>query len=248
MKRILTALLAVIMVFSLMACSNSGSSEVQPTSTPAPAVTDAPAVEPTEEPAPAPTEEPAPEVTPEPTETPAATPAPTEAPVATPVPTEAPVATPAPTPAPTPVATPVATPEPTPEPTPAPVEGNGTLADKLCAAFVAEMSASDDMFAVMDKLAQNSAIQFSPAVFEMAEGYLAGFGAEIYGFESAVALAPMIGTIPFVSYVFKVENPQDFAAMLAENVMLNWNICTAADEYKTAIVGNYVFIVMAPFE
>lgn len=238
MKKILTALLAVIMVFSLMACSNSGSSEVQPTPTPAPAVTDAPA--PTEEPAPAPTEEPAPEVTPEPTETPAATPAPTEAPVATPVPTEAPVATPAPTP--------VATPEPTPEPTPAPVEGNGTLADKLCAAFVAEMSATNDMFAVMDKLSQNSAIQFSPAVFEMAEGYLPGFAEEIYGFESAVALAPMIGTIPFVSYVFKVENPQDFAAMLAENVMLNWNICTAADEYKTAIVGNYVFIVMAPFE
>lgn len=245
MKKILTAFLAVIMMFSLMACSNTGSSDVQPT--PAPVVTDTPsgdadtpATKPTEVPTPAPTKVPD-KGEPETQPTPAPSEGEDEPAVET---TPAPVATPVPTPAPTVAPDPVVTPE----PTPAPSVGSGTLADKLCAAFSAEMAASGDMMAVMEALAQNSAIQFSPAVFEMEEGYLAGFSEEIYGFKRCIAMAPMIGTIPFVSYVFEVDNPQDFVSTLSASVMLNWNICTAADEYKTAIVGNYVFIVMAPFE
>ena len=56
----------------------------------------------------------------------------------------------------------------------------------------------------------------------------------------------MIGTIPFIAYIFEVENPKKFAETLEEDAQLNWNICTEADEMKTTIVDNYVFFVMSP--
>ena len=56
----------------------------------------------------------------------------------------------------------------------------------------------------------------------------------------------MIGTIPFVAYIFEVDNPKEFASTLKEQANLRWNICTEADEMQTSIVDNYVFFVMSP--
>jgi len=82
------------------------------------------------------------------------------------------------------------------------------------------------------------------------EGYLTGFGnAEIKGFKEGAMFAPMIGTIPFVGYVFTLENADkasDFIAQLKKNANLRWNICTEADEMITGNVGNKVFFVMSP--
>lgn len=75
--------------------------------------------------------------------------------------------------------------------------------------------------------------------------YIEGFDTEIKGFEEAVVIKPMIGSQPFIAYVFKVSNPSEFEKELQENANLRWNICTSADEYKSSISGNYVFFVMS---
>ena len=56
----------------------------------------------------------------------------------------------------------------------------------------------------------------------------------------------MIGTIPFIAYVFEVDDAESFAKTLEDNAQLNWNICTQADEMKITTVDNYIFFVMAP--
>lgn len=80
--------------------------------------------------------------------------------------------------------------------------------------------------------------------------YLSGFdNYEVKGFTECVMFAPMIGTIPFVGYVFTVGDGVDataFASELEANANLRWNICTAADELATAVEGTKVMFVMAP--
>jgi len=56
----------------------------------------------------------------------------------------------------------------------------------------------------------------------------------------------MIGTIPFVGYVFTVEGDVDaFAAELESLCDLRWNICTEAEEAVVGISGDKVFFVMS---
>ena len=82
------------------------------------------------------------------------------------------------------------------------------------------------------------------------ENLLSGFdNYEVNGFAECVMFAPMIGTIPFVGYVFTVGDGVDaaaFAADLEANANLRWNICVAAEEIATAVEGNQVMFVMAP--
>ena len=60
---------------------------------------------------------------------------------------------------------------------------------------------------------------------------------------------PAIGAIPFIGYVFVLEEGADVNAFLLK---LNnaadprWNICTSADETQSTAVGNKICFVMAP--
>ena len=96
----------------------------------------------------------------------------------------------------------------------------------------------------------NEAILFSGGAMPVEEGFLMGFGeAEITGFEEAVMFAPMIGTIPFVGYVFDTENAESaktLETVLTENANLRWNICTEAEEMVSGTVEDKVFFVMCP--
>lgn len=86
-------------------------------------------------------------------------------------------------------------------------------------------------------------------VQEMQAGYLPGFTEDVDGFETCYTMAPAIGSIPFISYIFTLAEDADvdaFIATLNNLHALNWNICTAADTMRTAVVGNMVFFVMAP--
>ena len=61
--------------------------------------------------------------------------------------------------------------------------------------------------------------------------------------------APMIGTIPFVGYIFVLEEGTDvdgFKSTLETNADPRWNICTEADETIVDSVGNTVFFLMSP--
>ena len=99
-------------------------------------------------------------------------------------------------------------------------------------------------------LIENPAIQFMGGAMPVEEGLLSGFdNTEIKGFKSGAVFMPMIGSIPFIGYVFELENQADipaFISTLKESANLRWNICVTADEMVTGSVGNKVFFVMCP--
>lgn len=122
-----------------------------------------------------------------------------------------------------------------------------TPATILQAQFLATAEKADSLENLANDLVNNDAIEFGPAVMVVEEGYLNGFNDEITGFSEGVMFGPMIGSIPFVGYVFTVDGDVDgFKKQLEEKHDLRWNICTEADEMVCDSVGNKVFFVMAP--
>lgn len=122
-----------------------------------------------------------------------------------------------------------------------------TVAVELSEVFEGAIKKEKNIEKVAKKIAESDVIVPEVQTFDINKGdYLAGFKAEIKGYKKAVGIAPMIGTIPMLAYVFEVKEPKDFVKTLEENAQLNWNICTVADEMKITIVDNYVFFIMAP--
>ena len=99
-------------------------------------------------------------------------------------------------------------------------------------------------------LLENPVIEFAGDALPVEPGLLTGFGnAEITGFAQGAMFAPMISTIPFVGYVFVLDEGADaeaFVQTLKDNADPRWNICTEADETIAEHVGNTVVVVMCP--
>ncbi len=146
---------------------------------------------------------------------------------------------PAQKPAEKPADKPVQTPEQKPEQTPA-----DTVGASLLATFRANKD--KDIAAIADACLKNEVILFSGAAAPVEPGYLAGFDEEISGFDSAVMFAPMIGTIPFVGYVFESSDANALAENLKKTANLRWNICTEAEQMICEVSGNKVFFLMCP--
>ena len=126
---------------------------------------------------------------------------------------------------------------------------DSTPAGTLANAFVASLaSGKTGALEIAEELSTNSIIPFMPFTMEVEEGYLAGFTEDITGFTEAATFAPMISTIPFVSYVFVTENSDaanTLKTLLEEKADLNWNICTQAEEKLCVVRDKYVFFVMS---
>ena len=159
---------------------------------------------------------------------------------------------------------PAAAPEDTPAEMPTPsvdaesaVEGEGVVSGDTIGAALAEefhalkvenpeISAQD----MADAILANPMIQFGGATMEVEPGLLTGFdNAEITGFSNGVMFAPMIGSIPFVGYVFTLEDGVDAAAFmqtLTDSANPRWNVCVEADETVVENADNMVFFVMCP--
>ena len=124
----------------------------------------------------------------------------------------------------------------------------GTVGEVLYADF--KTKATGTAQEIADGLLQNPVIQFMGMAMPVEPGYLTGFdNAEITGFSEAVMFAPAIGTIPFVGYIFVLEdgaNVDAFKQNLEDNANLRWNICTAAEELIVESEGNTVFFLMCP--
>ena len=103
---------------------------------------------------------------------------------------------------------------------------------------------------VADRLIQNEILPFDAVTMPVESGFLTGFdNAEITGFKEGVMFAPMMGTIPFVGYVFALEDGADtegFMQTLEDNANLRWNICTEAEEMIVEAEGSTVFFLMCP--
>ena len=132
-------------------------------------------------------------------------------------------------------------------------QGQGTtIGTTLVQEFINKKQESPEISAqeMADYLLSLEMIQFDGATMTVEEGLLTGFNnAEITGFKEGVMFAPMIGSIPFVGYVFTLEEGSDadaFIRQLKDNADPRWNICTEAEETVVESADNMVFFVMCP--
>ena len=153
-----------------------------------------------------------------------------------------------------PTAKPEATPEASPStaPTQKPEEQKKTVGQTLLADFKAKAGATSSALSLAEKLIANPIIPFSGATMSVEPGLLSGFGnAEIKGFKEGATFGPMIGSVPFIGYVFVLEDgtsASDLIATLKKHADLRWNICVEAEEMVSGSAGNKVFFVMCPKE
>ena len=150
---------------------------------------------------------------------------------------------------------------PTPDDTSSTEGGNGevvepSLADNATDAFsmvldgekAATMSTEEIAQAVATDKSLTDAFDGLECV-KVEPGFLAGFKAEITGFKEGYQIAPVIGSIPFVACVFKLENINDyenFMIMLDEQHNMRWNVCTEADDMRITRKNDLVFFIMSP--
>lgn len=122
---------------------------------------------------------------------------------------------------------------------------DSTMGNRLAGMFLKGI-ADSNMQTLAEELA--SASEIDCVVVEAQEGYLNGFSEEIKGFKSGVQFSPMIGSIPFVGYIFETDTPNELNSKLEAVADPRWNICTEAAETVCVVSGNYVFFTMCPGE
>lgn len=127
-----------------------------------------------------------------------------------------------------------------------------TIGQTLALGFKKTVEKNSDLTAleIAESCAGDSAIPFDLQAVNVEQGLLTGFvNAEITGFKDGAMFAPIIGTIPFVGYIFVLEDGADvdaFMETLKTESNPRWNICTEAEETVVENVGNTVFFVMCP--
>lgn len=127
----------------------------------------------------------------------------------------------------------------------------GTTGNILLSDFEERMNedASQTALELAEGLIANENIHFMGSAMAVEPGFLPGFKVDITGFKEAATFAPNISTIPFVGYVFILEDGADvssFVATLQENSDPAWNICTEAEQTIIDSYGNTVFFLMCP--
>ena len=126
---------------------------------------------------------------------------------------------------------------------------DGSVGQVLLADFKNKVKETKEPQTLADDLITNKVIKFKGATMEVEAGPLNGFNEEIKGFKKGVMFSPMIGTIPFVGYIFTVADGEDvdkFVEKLEKNANLRWNVCTSAEEIIVEAEGNTVFFLMSP--
>lgn len=128
------------------------------------------------------------------------------------------------------------------------VEGDTLSADLANVFLPLAVEGSADATALAEAVTAD--LPFEAMVMPVEPGLLMGFGnVEITGFSEAVMFGPSISTIPFLGYVFQLEEGTDgaeFCQTLQEYCDLRWNICTEAEEVIAVEGGGYVFFLMCP--
>ena len=102
--------------------------------------------------------------------------------------------------------------------------------------------------AIGNALCENPVFEMAMDAGAVEPGLLTGFGnEEIKGFKEGTMFSPIIGSIPFVGYIFRIDdetNVSDFINELKENANLRWNICTEADQMLVTNVDKTVLFAM----
>ncbi len=130
----------------------------------------------------------------------------------------------------------------------------GSMGESLWNTFSAAVEKEPDIDtdALAGKLLDDPTVEFSGGVtpIETETEYFAGFGEyKVEGYEEAAMFAPMIGSIPFVGYVFDLDDdtdPQTFVEQLRDNCDPGWNVCVRAEQTVAGAIGRRVLFVMCP--
>lgn len=125
-------------------------------------------------------------------------------------------------------------------------ETANTIGAKYANIFNASKGTTCD--ALAEELLDGDELNMNLVKVEVEPGFLNGFDDEITGFNEGVMLSPMIGSIPFVGYVFETSDPNALETLLKDKANLRWNICTEADEMVSSTKGNFVFFMMCTNE
>ena len=133
---------------------------------------------------------------------------------------------------------------PTPSAAPSASPTGESMGQALLKDFTDRVNAEPELGAeeLAKALLENPVIEFAGDALPVEPGLLTGFA-------QGAMFAPMISTIPFVGYVFVLDEGADaeaFVQTLKDNADPRWNICTEADETIAEHVGNTVFFVMCP--
>ena len=82
------------------------------------------------------------------------------------------------------------------------------------------------------------------------EMFYDGFGEyQIEGYAAGAKFMPMMGSIPFVGYIFDLAEGADvkaFIDQLVNNCNPRWYVCVEADQIVAGSIGNRVFFLMCP--
>ena len=174
-----------------------------------------------------------------------------QTPESTPAPTETPVSTEAPAESETPEAT--ETPAESEEDTTDSGNQGEVSGDSLGQTLLGEfkaMDASTDAYTMAETLIGHELIQFMGGAMEIEPGLLSGFdNYEVTGFEKGAMFGPMMGSIPFIGYIFDLPEGADadaFVTGLKDNANPRWQICVTADETIVETSGDKVFFLMSP--
>lgn len=121
--------------------------------------------------------------------------------------------------------------------------GDLTVADRLTSAFE-ENAALDNVSSIAQGIIDADIFEVSLDVMEVEPGDLLGFNQPIQNFTEGASFSPMIGSIPFMGYIFHTSNPESLVEELESSYDLRWNICTEAEEFVLRVSGDYVMFVM----
>ena len=116
--------------------------------------------------------------------------------------------------------------------------------------FKEAVKKSNNVDDIAQAFGENESIPYGlmcgPVIYE--DGYMPGFDPNVDSakFTQVATFAPMIGSIPYVGYVFETNDTAALLKELNEKAQLNWNICTQADEIVSYVEGNKVLFVMTP--
>ena len=123
-------------------------------------------------------------------------------------------------------------------------ESSDTLGNTLAAIFEEEISKSNDIETIANRMV--SVPKFMCGATKVEEGSLTGFSKEVTGFKKAYKVSSTINTIPFVAYIFDTDDPDALQKTLTTLANPRWNICTRAEETVIKVHEKYVFFAMCP--
>lgn len=118
------------------------------------------------------------------------------------------------------------------------------IESKVVSIFEEEIAKGTDIEEIAKLIAPVT--EFDCEVRKVEEGYLMEFTEDVKGFKKGYVIAPVVGTIPYVSYIFEADDADDFAARLKDTANPRWNICTEAGDPVIKVKDNYVFLTMCP--